>query len=181
MIKYNPVKLPLWTTSHVNRRARDTPYVISADCPKSATSSHAVCSGRTRCRLGHVNGKLSSCNASKERETVTRRQSLITCETNPARQSRRMKKRESRDKSRATATRQPLSRFLQPAPALSVYLSWRRCCFCSRWLIASCDVKINGPRCARQTIRVSSFFFIVFLLSSEIVSAARRRAPRWIG
>lgn len=56
--------------------------------------------------------------------------------------------------------------------SLPVYLPWRRCCFCSRWLIASRDVKINGPRCARQTIRVSSFFFIVLLFSSEIVSTA---------
>jgi len=145
--------------------------------------SHCV-PDRIRRRLGHVTGKLSPRNASKERKTTTRWQSLITCERNPARQSRRMKKRKSRDKSRATATRQPLSRLLHLVPSLCLfYLSWRRCCFCSLWLIASCDVKINGPLCARQTIHISFFFFFFFLVFFFLAKFFCRRGgggpPEW--
>lgn len=132
--------------------------------------SHRVCPRKDSAPSRACHRKTFAVRRKQRKEDgVTRRQSLITRETNPARQSRRMKKRESRDKSRATATRQPLSHFLPTRCfSLSVCLTWRRCCcFCSRWLIASCDVKINGPRCAKQTIRVPlPYFFFFYCVSS---------------
>jgi len=105
---------------------------------KTATKWRAIKFFTVHRRVGARNGARSFTGArklaagkerKKERkgDTTTRRQSLITRETNPARQSRRMKKREGRDKSRATARRasdsSSLSRGCSPLLLLSLSLS----------------------------------------------------------
>lgn len=181
---YNPVKSSPRIISHADRRWRSVMHHRCRLSEIRGIKSRRV-PGRARRRLGHVTGKLSPVRREQRKGEDSDAKAIPNnlrdkpCETKPTDEK-------ARDSRQIACNRNAATRFscLSPSRSFSpsVYLSWRRCCSCSRWLIASCDMKINSPRCARQTIRAcSSFPFFFYCAPSLERNRFRGTALRWIG